>query len=261
MATRFDVGSVERHQVARPGGLDRVDRVLRPGPVQTRRSTEASGVGASSEWVIGQYGAGMSKRLAVARRQFRSTLTTQQQRGVRVLAWLSVISLVGVSLTGVWQFFSHDSNPAWYSYVAGSGGRGNAAPSEGTAELHSQFAATVGVIALIGGAWFAYRVLYDVPWPAVWALLLALIGLVSGSVIRFNIVKLRDREYEEAGRGYAQLFGGDLEFVVTDRFELGPAAIRLWTIGHVATVPIMLILIWLGIGRTDEGECSGRSRR
>jgi hypothetical protein len=50
-------------------------------------------------------------------------------------------------------------------------------------------------------------VLYDLPWPAVLALVVAIVGLVSGSVIRVNLVEPRDRDDDEAGRGYAQLFG------------------------------------------------------
>ncbi|MDJ0767181.1 MAG: hypothetical protein QNJ12_00250 [Ilumatobacter sp.] len=196
----------------------------------------------------------MSSRLEEARRRFRSNLTERQQRGVRVLTWASIVCLVGVSVTGAWQFVTHESDPGWYGYEPGSDVRVAASPSEGVAELHGLFAAGVAVVALVGGAWFAYRVLYDIPWPAVVALLGALAGLITGSVIRFNLVKLQDREYDDAGRGYAQLFGGDVEFVVTDRWELGPMAIRLWTIGHVLTLPILLAVIWFGLPHADGAE-------
>ncbi|MFW2332990.1 hypothetical protein [Ilumatobacter sp.] len=88
--------------------------------------------------------------------------------------------------------------------------------------------------------------LYDIPWPAAIALAVAVVGLVTGSVIRFNLVELRDREFREAGRGDVQVFGTDLEVVVTDRFELGPLAIRLWTVGHVLTPPILVAVICSG---------------
>jgi hypothetical protein len=39
---------------------------------------------------------------------------------------------------------------------------------------------------------------------------------------------------------------------VTSRFELGPTAIRLWTLGHVLTVPILLAIVWLGLDRSDD---------
>jgi len=188
------------------------------------------------------------------RHRFHSWLTPSQQRGVRVLAWVSVVSIAGVSITGLWQFFAHQSDPGWYDYDASSELFLSSSPSEGMAALHGMFAASVAVIALVGGAWFAYRVLYDIPWPAVIALLVAVIGLVTGSVIRFNLVKLRDREFGEAGRGYVQIFGSDLEFVVTGRFELAPLAIRLWAIGHILTVPILVGVIWLGLTRPDDAK-------
>jgi hypothetical protein len=196
----------------------------------------------------------MSSRLAVVRRQVRTELTHQQRRGVRVLAVASIVCLVGVSVTGLWQFFMHESDRAWYGYVAGGDAQLASSPSTGVADLHGQFAAALAIVALFGGAWFAYRVLYDVPWLAVVALVLVTIGLITGSVIRFNVVKLRGREYEQADRGYLQLFGGDLEFVATARRELGPLAIRLWTLGHLSTVPILLAVIWFGIGRSEDAE-------
>lgn len=175
-----------------------------------------------------------------------------QRRGVRVLAISSVGCLVGVTLTGVWQFFAHQSDPRWYGYVAGRDVQLSSPPSDGIAELHGLFGAAIAVIALVGGAWFAYRVLFDVPRAAVISLGVAIVGLMTGSLIRFNLVQLRGLEYADAGRGYLQLFGRDLEFVVTDRWELGPMAIRLWTVAHVATVPILIAVIWLGLPTVDD---------
>lgn len=186
--------------------------------------------------------------------RFRTWLTPSQQRGVRLLARASVVSVVGVSVTGLWQFFAHRSNPGWYDDEVGSGASAPSAPSEGLAELYGVFAFAVAAVALVGGAWFAYKVPYDIPWPAAIALAVAVGGLVTGSVIRFNLFELRDREFREAGRGNVQVFGTDLEFVVTDRFELGPLAIRLWTVGHVLTLPIMVAVIWSGLSRAGDAE-------
>ena len=196
----------------------------------------------------------MPSRLAETRRRFHSWISPAQRRGVRILAWVSLISLAGVSLTGIWQFFFHEDDSGWYGYQRGSGARLGSAPSDGVAEWHGIFGAAVAVTALLGSAWFAYRILYDVPWHGVVAILIAVVGLVRGSVMRLNIVKLEGREYDEAGDGYLQIFGSDLEFVVTSRFELGATAIRLWTIAHVLTVPILLAAIWLGLPRADDTE-------
>jgi len=194
----------------------------------------------------------MPSGLSGLRHRFHSWLTPSQQRGVRILAWASIVSLSGVALTGLWQFFAHRSDPDWYGYEPASEVFISSSFSEGMAALHGLFGASVAVILLVGGGWFAYKVLYDIPWPAVIALVVAMIGLATGSVIRFNLVKLRGREFREAGRGYVQIFGSDLEFVVTGRFELAPLAIRLWTIAHVLTLPILVGVIWLGLTRPDD---------
>ena len=190
----------------------------------------------------------------VARRRFHGWLSPEQRRGVRILAWASVVCLVGLTLTGVWQFFAHESSSSWFGYQQGSDMRIGASPSGRVAEWHGLFGAAAAVIAMIGGGWFAYKVVFDVPRAALVAFVLSAFGLISGSVIRYNIVKREGLSYEEADRGYLQIFGGDLEFVVTDRFEMGPMAIRLWTLGHVLAVPIILGVIWLGLSPADDRD-------
>jgi hypothetical protein len=198
------------------------------------------------------YGAAMPSRLERLRAEYRSTLTSGQQRGVSVLAWLSIVILVGLTTTGVWQFFAHESDPSWFDHTPGSSVRQRTAPSEGAAELHGLFGSAGGVLAMFGGAWFAYKVLFDVPRLAVLAFGLALVGLVTGSLIRFNAIKLEGRQYEDAGRGYGQLFVSDVDYVVTDKWDLGAMAIRLFTVAHIATVPILLAAAWFGTARVGD---------
>lgn len=170
-----------------------------------------------------------------------------------------MVILVGLTLTGVWQFFAHQSDPTWFDHVVGSDIRQRTAPSEGVASLHGLFGGAAGIVALMGGAWYAYKVAFGVPRLAVLALGLALVGLVTGSLVRFNAVKLPGRTYEDAGRGYGQIFTNEVEHVVTDKWDMGPLAIRLFTAGHVLTVPILLAAAWVGIARA--GESDGRSGR
>lgn len=192
----------------------------------------------------------MGSRTSQVRHRFRSHLDARQQRGVRILGWASIICLAGVTGTGVWQFLAHESNPSWFGYVPGLGVRQQTQPSEGVAELHGIFGGAMAVIALVGGAWFAFRVLFDVPRLAVIGLVVSVVGLVTGSVIRFNAVRLSGRSYEQAGSGYAQLFLDDVEFVVTDRWDLGALAIRSWTVAHVLTVPVVVLVAWFEITRS-----------
>lgn len=103
----------------------------------------------------------------------RPALDARQQRGVSVLAGVSIVILAGLVSTGLWQFFTHESDPSWFDHVAGSSSRQQAAPSEGIADLHGVFATAGGVVALLGGAWFAYRDAFNIPWIALLAIVLA----------------------------------------------------------------------------------------
>ena len=105
--------------------------------------------------------------------RYRRQLNSERRRGVRNLTVLSAVCLAGVTLTGIWQFFAHESDPSWYSYVRGSDAQLLTRPSTRMAEIHGMFGDATALVALLGGAWFAYRVLFDVPWPAVWSLLVA----------------------------------------------------------------------------------------
>ena len=219
-----------------------VDVVAVGQPYPERRSGETrSGPG---------YRAAVGSRATQVRQRFQSHLDSRQQRGVRILGWVSIICLAGLTGTGLWQLLAHESNPSWFGHVPGMGVRQQTQPSDGVADLHGIFGAAAAVIALVGGGWFAFRVLFDVPRLAVIGLVVSVVGLVTGSVIRFNAVKLSGRTYEEAGSGYAQLFLNDVEFVVTDRWDLGALAIRSWTVAHVLTVPVLLLAAWFEITRS-----------
>lgn len=74
-------------------------------------------------------------------------------------------------------------------------------------------------------------------------------GSFTGSLIRFNAIKLPGQSYQDAGAGYSQLFLGDVDFVVTDRSDLGATAIRVMTLSHVITVPILLFAVWAYLPR------------
>ena len=180
---------------------------------------------------------------------FRSTLTIEQQRIVRVLGVLAFIMLAGLTITGVWQFFAHKSVPSWFDHAPGSGARQQTTPSTGAAAAHSLFSTFGGIVALAGGGWYAYKVSFSVPWLWLFGLSLSLFGSFTGSLIRFNAIKLPGQSYQDAGVGYSQLFLGDVEFVVTDRWDLGATAIRLMTLSHTVTVPILLFAVWACLPR------------
>ena len=167
------------------------------------------------------------------------------------LAGASAVCLTVMTVTGIWLFFTHAPDPASNRYIRGAR-LGPAPPAEGIAELHAVVGAASGAIAMIGGAWLVYKVLFAVPWQVVAVFAITVFGLVSGSVMRFRIVKLEGRTFAEADTGYAQIFSPDLEYVVNSRVELGATAIRLWSLGHILTVPILLAVIWFALPRTTE---------
>jgi len=196
----------------------------------------------------------MRAHLDFARLRFRSDLNDEQQLGLRILGWLAVACLVGVTFTGVWQFFTHEPNPSWFRYDPANSLSPQSPDSEGMAAAHAFFGAASAVVALLGGAWYAYRVVFDIPRVVVLSLVVTVAGLITGSVIRFNAVKLRGRPIEEAGNGYGQLFANDVEFVITDRADLGATAIRLLTAFHMLTVPLLLWIVWRAIIRGNRDE-------
>ncbi len=90
---------------------------------------------------------------------------------------------------------------------------------------------------------------FSVPWFGVAALGLAFVGLVTGSLVRFNLVKLEGKAYEEAGNGYAQLFSGELEYVVTARATPTPGEIWVLVGLHILLVPVLVAGAWRMLGR------------
>lgn len=77
--------------------------------------------------------------------------------------------LAGLTITGIWQFFAHESDPAWFDHIVGSSTRQRASTSSGVGALHGTFSTAAGALALLGGAWFAYKIIFDVSWVAVFA--------------------------------------------------------------------------------------------
>lgn len=162
---------------------------------------------------------------------------------------LSIIVLVGVSVTGVWQFFAHESDPNWYAYTPGSGFTVDRAPSTGMAVAHGFFGDASIILALAGSGWFAFRIAHSVPRAAVVAFSCAVVGAGTGGLIRYNILKLGGQTFEEASPGYWQLFTTDLEYAVTDGGSTGATAFRLLTLVHIITVPILVAFGWGSIQR------------
>ncbi len=176
---------------------------------------------------------------------------------MQLLANVALIVTLGLFVTGVGTFCTHAPDPNWYNYVQGQGVQPFGAPSDGWAEWHGLFADAAFVLGLFGSAWFIYKVSFYVIRFSVLSLVVILFGHVTGSVIRYNVVKLQGKTLEQAGDGYWQLFTGDLDYIVTSRFELGTLASQLWVGAHVLTLPIVVggaLVALRTIGRSDPLE-------
>ncbi len=191
----------------------------------------------------------MSKR----REQFERLAKARfpkHRKTVVVLGGLSVLVLVGLTLTGIWQFLFHASDPDWYNYRPDSDYSQRAKPSVGMARWHGIFGDASMILALAGGGWFAYQIAEGLPKANVIAFLCTLTGVLTAIVFRFNVVKLTGLEFEDAGTGYLQIFTNDVDYVVTGKIQWGPNAFRALTVAHVLTVPILLWFGWQSIRRT-----------
>ena len=180
---------------------------------------------------------------------FWGTVTPGEKRVARRFGWASAFVMAGLTITGVWQFFSHEPDPNWFRYTTETSLSLPRKPSTGGAELHALFGDAAFVIALFGGAWFAYKIVFRVPKLAVLAILVTFLANITGSMIRFNAVKISEHSFEHADDGYLQLFNRDLEFVVNGRQELGSATVQILTFGHIVTVPLLLFAAWFTLMR------------
>lgn len=196
------------------------------------------------------YRSAMGERLERFRYIGRATFP-RHQRGLDVLGIVSLVVLVGVTLTGIWQFFAHSPDPDWLERYAtkGTGGNIGTGPTTVAAEIHDAFATAAGLVALVGSAWFAYRIAHRVPAFAIVAIGCTFFGALAGGLVTYGVVKVTGRPLEESGSGYLQVFTRDVEFAVTESGEVGPTAFRLLVLSHIATVPILIGFGWWSIRR------------
>ncbi|MDC0359373.1 hypothetical protein OAM92_01435 [Acidimicrobiales bacterium] len=196
----------------------------------------------------------MLPRLTTEVAWFWRTVTPGERRVARWFGWLSMFVVAGLTTTGVWQFFSHEPDPDWFRYTTESKLRFSSKPSTGGAELHGLLGDAAFVLALFGGAWFAYKILFRVPKFAVFAAFVAFAANITGSVVRFNAVKIDGRALNQADDGYLQLFTSNMDFMVNGRQELGPATAQFLTFGHIVTVPVLLIAAWFTLMRARQAR-------
>lgn len=174
------------------------------------------------------------------------------QRTLDVIGALSIILLVGVTVTGIWQFFAHESNPQWFAYAPDRTLVVEPPLPTGMALAHRFFADGAGIVALFGGAWFSYRIAHRVPVALMVAFVCILFGVFTEALVRFNVIKITGVAFEDVGPGYSQLFTRDVEYVVTDARQQSRGAFLLLFVAHLATIPILVGFGWWSIVRAVE---------
>lgn len=145
----------------------------------------------------------------------------RHQRRLDILAILSLTMLLGIIVTGIWQFFAHESNPDWYAYEPGSNFVVSQPVPSGMAQVHGLFGLGATVVALVGTGWFAYRIAHNMPMLSLVSLICIMFASLTEAAVRFNIIKIEGKTFEEAGPGYGQLFTNDIDYVVTDVGQTG----------------------------------------
>ncbi len=171
------------------------------------------------------------------------------QRGLDILGFSAIVMLVGVSLTGVWQFFAHESNPDWFDYAPDTGFSAPQRPPTGVAQVHGLFALGSGIVALAGTGWFAYRIAHRVPLGCIVAFVCIAFANITEALVRFNVIEIDGLTFEQVGPGYMQVFTDEVHYVVTDAGHTGVGLFRLLLLAHVATVPILVGFGWWSIVR------------
>ena len=199
--------------------------------------------------------------LANIRYVLAATLDETQRRGTWVLLWATAITLVGLTVSGTILFFVHQPDPDWLDYVPYSDIRPQTSPSTGMEAMHGHFADAAAVIALIGGGWFVYRVVYGVPPITAIALVVVIVSHVTGALTRFNVVRLDGQlPGDETQSGYLQIFGADMGVMVTDRWDLGPWAARIVTVSHVVALPLLAWAGWRAVARAAAADVAEARR-
>lgn len=185
------------------------------------------------------------------------------RRAIKIIGYTSVLLAVLLTVSGVMVFLTHESDPNWFNHVRDGPRPRGSTTAEGLAAFHSSIADVATLLVLIATAFAAFRIMYDLPLLGVVAFVVVLTGHVTGSLIRFNAVKIEGFPLESADRGYLQVFGRDFEYMATNRYDLGPVATWIYTLMHLLTMPILLGSViytyWLSV-RPDPAKALRRVR-
>ena len=178
--------------------------------------------------------------------KLRDLESTDRRIGL-VTAAVGAVLMLGLTLSGIWLFLFHD--PDWDTYVAGDD-RPLANDPTGMADMHQTLGDLTAIVVLWTTAWLSYRVFARIVKTGLVVLAVVVAGILTGKIIRVNAV-MRNGVADPTARGYADVLRGDYDFLVTGRSDLEPLAAALWTLAHLATLPLALMLVWFVYQRSQ----------
>lgn len=196
--------------------------------------------------------------VSIARAVYRRDLDTVARRIVAILVWSTVVLVGGLAITGVVQFFVHAPDPKWFDIPPDQVGAAGTATPQPSAELHGMFSTLTGILVLVGGGVFAFRVAERLPRFLVLAFVLVIAGAFTGDLIRFNVIKPDDGPPTER-RGYLQILEGDNEYILTDLRAYSTASFVAMIVLHLSILPLLVVAARRGLRRLDRPDPDDRS--
>ena len=160
----------------------------------------------------------------------------------RALGWLLAVGGAGLVVTGLPLIWLYQPDP--------TGGRGDFWWLRGGHNVMSMLflGAAAGLVAVLAvGAVRGLRVRIPPGWfAALAALLVALLGLISGQLIAWDILALRQVGVGSGVRGVVDALGGDIRFIIVGDTEVSRGTYAAWAGIHVLGVPLLAAgLAWL----------------
>jgi hypothetical protein len=160
----------------------------------------------------------------------------------RALGWLLAIGAAGLAATGVPLIFLYrPDDPV-------TGDRSDVWWLRGAHSITSMLfvGAAGGIVAVLGVA-LARRLRVPPGWlAALGALLVALLGLMSGQLIAWDRLAMDGVTDASGVRGVLDALSGDVRAVVVDGTEVSRGAYAAWAGVHVLAVPLLALgLAWI----------------
>jgi hypothetical protein len=169
----------------------------------------------------------------------------------KALGWLLLIGGAGLAATGVPLIFLYKPDDPV------TGERSDVWWLRGAHSITSMLfiGAAAGIVAVLSVA-VLKRLRVTPGWfVGLGALLVALVGLVSGQLIAWDDLAMEPVTDGSGLRGVADALSGDVRSVVVDHTEMSRGTYAAWAVVHLLGVPLLaLALAWIARRRARSGQ-------